>query len=102
MPRKVLYYRRKGLKLCVNCGDRPSDPLVLLCPPCRELARERKATWTAANPARAQAAVRRSREAHAAATGPHLLACCGHWHAITTLPFTTLCCGTTYLQKGPR
>src|SRR6266403_430128 len=95
------YHRRKALKICVNCGDRPSEPLVSLCTHCREIARERKATWTAANPARAQATIARWKERHGRRGGPSLLACCGRWHTINAIPFTTPCCCTTYFAEEP-
>jgi|SRR5882672_7289771 len=99
MPSNLLYHRRKILGVCVNCGDRPAQPLVLQCALCAVWSRHLQAQWAATHPERVAAKAARFREAHTSRTGPNLLACCGRFHPITTLPLTVACCGTVWFQE---
>lgn len=95
------YAQTKARGICVDCGRRPADPLVVLCAQCREVARQCKAAWAHEHRAQVRAATARYWEAKYLAPGPNLLACCGRWHKLDTVPCTVPCCGTTYLEARP-
>lgn len=77
---------------CWSCLEPMPDPVscTRLCPACTaEVSTRRQQQQRASARSRGQ----RVREAQRTAPGPNMLACCGRWHRIETLPCRLLCCG---------
>jgi hypothetical protein len=62
---------RRSLHQCIDCGH--AVPCPARCTPCAT-----------------------AHFARLTRPGPNLLGCCGQWHAVAGLPYTTSCCGRTY------
>lgn len=99
MPEQSLYQMRKALGLCTCCGRQRANPAHRLCEACTQ----HKQAWLEAHRPRYNAQSRdrmRARaEARRLAPATNMLACCGRWHPIAQVPYTTLCCGRTYFSE---
>jgi hypothetical protein len=114
------YLRRKAAGRCPTCGD-PTTPPYVCCPACRATARLIDASAQQADhirhlqarfdlsKAEATALEARLREAKTWPQLPRpvvsdspgaLLACCGTWQAVTTLPHRCPTCGLLYLTRS--
>ena len=78
-------------------------PLLPLYPVCQRCwcPQEPPSRWKTCAACRAHVAacMRRLHSLRAPASPGALLACCGGWHLINRVPFTTPCCGTIYLSE---
>jgi len=90
------YTQRKAAHLCVGCGAPAvhiaSDRWLARCQACREDQRQRNQQHYAHRTRPAQI---RAREA----PGVPLLACCGQWWPIQTLPMVCGQCGRAWLRE---
>ena len=77
MPDAALYRFRKRRGLCPQCGGR-RDSGWFTCNRCRAIARQASITVY---------------ETRWLAPGPNLVACCGAWHKIASVPCRLACCG---------
>lgn len=82
MPSPTAYARRKAAGRCVTALDHaPAAPGHMLCEACLEGMQART-----------------PQAMHAA---PRMLAHCGAWHPITTLPLRCPCCGQQWREEAP-
>lgn len=102
---------RKTQGLCVRCGAIAIAQRTL-CLPCQEKQSETSKRWWNRYPpkrlalAAKWAARRQARLGHQVVPclppTRSVLACCGQWHAITTVPLVVPCCGRTWLAREAR
>jgi hypothetical protein len=114
----MTYLRRKAAGRCPDCGA-PTTPPYVICPTCREAARltyavlmhddhiaqlQARFALTHAEAVALEARLRQARDlprlpprAVVEDTPGPLLACCGTWQAVTTLPHRCSACGRLYL-----
>jgi len=99
MPSLARYRARRAQGLCGKCGHQAAAPDYAFCPACYtphprvsklfpDLAGDPLA-WTAA-----YNWARRKQEADVE------LGCCGTFHAVTTVPYTTPCCGKIFFKAS--
>src|ERR1051325_1238465 len=111
MPANRTYYQRKARKQCPNCLQPPS-PGQIYCAPClrtmhkdpltRRSTRLQQRTGLA--PEAAIAFIQRLQQHEALPTEPSatgaLLACCGYWQPLVSLPHTCPSCGRMYFTDA--
>jgi hypothetical protein len=96
MPDKLNYAARKAQRLCVLCGTEPARLGMTTGPRCGERERLRKQAWAAEHREALTAQRHHTRLLRHEAPGPNLLACCGGWWRITSLPVRCGRCDRTY------
>ena len=93
------YHMHKANGRCAACGLRPPLPGQVRCDPCRARVLQQHFLYTHF-PFPGQRAQRPElRESLYDTPAPPLLAHCGAWHEVSTVPFTAPCCGTKLFEE---
>jgi hypothetical protein len=96
MPDKLEYATRKAQRRCTLCGAEPARLGLTTGQRCGERERLRKQAWAVQHREALTVERHHKRLLRQEQPGPNLLACCGGWWRITSLPVRCGRCSRTY------
>ena len=97
---RASYHANKAQGLCGSCGLRPHLPGQSRCDPCRARVLRQQYLYTHYPFPAQRARHPELLEALDDTPAPPLLAHCGVWHEVHTVPFVTPCCRTHFFEEA--